>query len=91
MPLMVLIMLPMQAITVTVKNVHNPRDYDAVGLLVPYNANRKVIPPQKIQWLIKGSAGMSYLTTGSSSVTCVIWWMAILSICGVSLSELWLL
>ena len=72
MSVTVLVVPSTQAITVTVKNVHNPRDYDAVGLLVPYNANRKVIPPQKIQWLIKGSAGMSYLTTGSSSVTCVL-------------------
>ena len=59
-----------QAITVTVKGVHNPKNYDAVGLLVPHNANRKVISPQKIQWLVKGSTGKGYLTTGSSTLTC---------------------
>ena len=59
-----------QAITVTVKGVTDPQDTDAVALLVPYDANRSVTPPQKFQWLIKGSAGKKYLTTGTSTLTC---------------------
>lgn len=54
------------------KGVHNPKDYDAVALLVPHNANRKVIPPQKMQWMIKGSSGAGYLKSGSGSVTCAL-------------------
>ena len=60
----------LQAITVTVSGVKHPKDSDAVALLVPYNADRSVISPQKFQWLIKGSAGKRYLTTGKSTLTC---------------------
>ena len=60
----------LQAITVTVKGVTDPKDTDAVALLVPYDANRSVTPPQKFQWLIKGSAGKGYLKTGASTLTC---------------------
>lgn len=63
-------MSPVKAITVTVTGVANPKDTDAVALLVPYDANRSVIPPQKFQWLIKGSAGTGYLKTGASTLTC---------------------
>ena len=70
--LTVLCMLTLlQAITVTVSGVTDPTDADAVALLIPYDANRSVIPPQKFQWLIKGSAGADYLKTGSSTLTCV--------------------
>ena len=60
-----------QAVTGT--GVTDPKDTDAVALLVPHDADRSVIPPQKFQWLIKGSAGAGYLKTGSSSLTCVLY------------------
>ena len=61
-----------QAITVTVTGVTDPKDTDAVALLVPYDANRSVVPPQKFQWLLKGSAGKGYLKTGASNLTCEV-------------------
>ena len=62
--------MPSQTITVTV-NVSDPTDADAVAFLVPYNADRNVTAPQKRQWCMKGSSGADYLTTGTTSLTCV--------------------
>ena len=59
-----------QSITVSVSNVTDPSDSDAIAFLVPYSADRSVTAPQKFQWCLKGSSGADYLTTGSTSLTC---------------------
>ena len=59
-----------QSVTVTVSGVTDPSDADAVGFLVPYDADRNITAPQKFQWCIKGSSGAGYIETGITSLTC---------------------